>query len=69
VFPGDDEPGIRRSLQRALDLAARRGPGARIWIIRSHVGYEEAVAWRRVLARYRVVLVTSGVEPVAVLTP
>jgi hypothetical protein len=69
VFAGEDEAGIRRSLQRAFDIAASRGPGTRVWLIRSHVIGAEPAAWQAVLADYRVEQVTTGMEPVAVLTP
>ena len=69
IFAGEDEPGIRRGLQRALDLSASRGPGARVWLIRSHVTGAEPAAWQAVLADYEVDIVTGGREPVALLTP
>jgi hypothetical protein len=65
IFAGQDEAGIRRSLDQALTLAATAGPTARVWLVRSHVVEGEVYAWTKVLADYRVDLVTGGVEPVA----
>jgi hypothetical protein len=58
---------MRRALNQALDLAARRG-GVRVWLVRSHVLADELASWQVALRDYRVELVTSGVEPVAVVT-
>ncbi len=68
VVPGHTTSTIRASLNRAMELAGQRGPGARVWLIRSHVVGDEAEAWGLVLADYRVELVTDGVEPVALVS-
>ncbi|MET8464026.1 hypothetical protein [Micromonospora zamorensis] len=67
MVPGLDASGIRLGVERGLELAAQRG-GARIWLIRSFVGLEEAEAWRSVLADYRVEQVTDGIEPVVLIS-
>ncbi|MGC4748939.1 hypothetical protein ACLQ28_25255 [Micromonospora sp. DT201] len=67
MVPGTDKAGIRLGLDQALRLAGQRG-GARIWLIRSYVGGEEAEAWRSVLADYRVEQVTDGIEPVVLIS-
>ncbi len=56
-------------LKRALDLAAARGSGARVWIIRSHIYPPQAAAWQEALRGYHVAIMTDGVEPVALLSP
>ncbi|MDG4759776.1 hypothetical protein [Micromonospora sp. WMMD710] len=67
MAPGTDVAGIRLGVDEALRLAGQRG-GARIWLIRSFVGAEEAIAWQTVLADYRVEQVTGGMEPVVVIS-
>jgi hypothetical protein len=64
---GIDAATIRQGLDRALTLAAHRGPTARVWLIRSHLINNELAAWRSVLTGYTVTRVTGGVEPVALL--
>ncbi|MEU2611311.1 hypothetical protein ABZ570_06955 [Micromonospora sp. NPDC007271] len=68
VVPGHDTAAILASLQQAVELAARRGDGGRVWLIRSHVIGDEAAAWRQALAGYQVEQVTDGVEPVALIS-
>ncbi|MEK8107834.1 hypothetical protein NKG94_27595 [Micromonospora sp. M12] len=67
VIRDHDAQSIRAGLNHALALAGRRG-GARIWLIRSHVIGEETVAWRTVLADYRVEHAFDGVEPVMLIS-
>ncbi|MDH6471094.1 hypothetical protein M2303_004658 [Micromonospora sp. H404/HB375] len=65
VVPGHDTTAVQAGLRHAVELAAERGDGARVWLIRSHVVGDEVDAWRQALAAYRVEQVTGGVEPVA----
>lgn len=68
VVPGHDTAAVRAGLRQAVELAARRGDGAQVWLIRSHVIGDEVDAWRQALAAYRVEQVTDGVEPVALVS-
>jgi hypothetical protein len=68
LFADQDEKAMRQALENALELTAAHGPGARVWLIRSHVLEPEGGYWRKVLADYRVELVTGGVEPVAIIS-
>lgn len=68
VVPNSDTTAISAGLERALEMVRRRGVGARVWLIRSHIIENEVADWRSVLAGYRVELVTGGVEPVALLS-
>lgn len=65
---GRNSAAIRRGLDKAFGLAALRGPGSRVWLIRSHLINNEPNEWRSVLSEYRVELVTNGLEPVALIT-
>lgn len=66
LVSGIDEMSIRSSIDRALTQAATR-PGARVWLIRHYIR-RDAQAYQAVLADYRVELVTTGVEPVALIS-
>ncbi|WBC14306.1 hypothetical protein O7600_24865 [Micromonospora sp. WMMA1998] len=68
VVPGHDTTAVRASLQQAVETAARRGDGGRVWLIRSHVIGDEVDAWREALSAYRVDQVTDGVEPVVLIS-
>jgi hypothetical protein len=68
AMDSDTAEGIRNELNQAIDLAARRGPDARVWLVRSHLQPAEEQAWRQALVYFNVEPVTQSVEPVALIT-
>jgi hypothetical protein len=61
-------PAIADAVEQAEALAAHNGPGARIWLIRTHWTGEVA-GWSAALAGKRTQTMTGGVEPVLLITP
>ncbi|GIF49557.1 hypothetical protein DFJ67_4834 [Asanoa ferruginea] len=63
VSPGRDPAAIHAGLLEATGLAAKSGPGAVVWLIRSHQSGEEKVAWKAELATLTARSTPSGPEP------
>ncbi len=69
VVVADRSPdAIAAGVREAESIARRNGRTARVWPIRTH-WTSEAAAWASALAGQPVQLVTSGVEPLAVIAP
>jgi hypothetical protein len=64
---GESPEAIREGLDAGIRLAAERGGGARVFLIRSHIIGDEVAAWKSVLPDYQVEQVTNGVEPVVLV--
>jgi len=60
---------IAAGLAKAQQLARQRGPGARIWLVRSHVLPDEKDAWTAALQGYRTETTPSGNEPATIVYP
>jgi hypothetical protein len=59
---------VAAAVRQALAKAAANGPGARIWLIRTHWTGEVA-GWTAALAGKQTRVMTGGVEPVVLITP
>ncbi|MCG5448749.1 DUF6541 family protein [Micromonospora hortensis] len=62
-----DEQSIKDALDEILAQAAKRPPGTRVWLVRAYTHPSEPV-WQAALADYHVQRVTSGPEPVVVIS-
>jgi hypothetical protein len=60
TMPDRQPADVAAALATATDMVR---PGARIWIVRSHLGSQEAAAWDEALANRRVTTVPVGTEP------
>jgi hypothetical protein len=69
VVPDRTPQAIAAGLARAEQLARKRGPNARIWLIRSHVITEEKDAWSAALQGFRTEKTPSGTEPATIVYP
>ena len=70
VTVADQTPqAIAAGLAKAQELARRRGPNARIWLIRSHVPPLEKDAWTAALEGDLTESTPSGIEPATIVYP
>lgn len=70
ILPGPsrgDVRSVRDALDEVLARAATQPPGTRVWLVRTYTHPSEPT-WQTALAEYRVQQVTTGPEPVVVIS-
>jgi hypothetical protein len=63
-----DMPGVQAALDQALSVA-RAHPGARVWVVRTHVNQVESVAWSAALQADHVTLQPVDSAGLSVIVP